>query len=222
MSENVHQGQPRVDFGDTLGDAERIVILLHGRGATAQSMVGLAQALYVQGTRFLMPQAFQNRWYPKTAFGPVEPNEPDLSSALQVIGDLITELQASGVSQEQIVLGGFSQGACLAAEYLTRNPARLGGLFIFSGALIGPPGESRQTNEGLEGMPIFIGGSDNDPWVRKDLFHEAERILRIQGAEVFLIIYPGMGHTVNEDEIQRVKSMISGVKGLPAPLESEA
>ena len=212
MVEKVHQGQPVLDFGDSLSDAERIVILLHGRGATAQSMVGLAQMLYSQGTRILMPQASQNRWYPYTAFGPLEPNEPDLSSALEMVGDLVGEHLAIGFSKEQIVLGGFSQGACLAAEYLTRNPDRYGGLFVFSGALIGPHGEPRQLRGNLEGTPVFIGGSDNDPWVRLDLFSEAEQVMSSLGAEVTLKIYSGMGHQVNDEEIELAKNMISGIR----------
>lgn len=211
MSEKVHQGLPVLEFGDELDDAARIVILLHGRGATAESMLGLARALYSQGTRFLIPQASQNRWYPETAFGPLEPNQPDLSSALDVVEEMIAENLALGFSKEQIVLGGFSQGACLAAEYLARNPARMGGLFVFSGALIGPPGEPRHLEGDLKGTPVFIGGSDVDPWVKVDLFNEAQRVFSSLGGDVALEIYPGLGHQLNNDEINRVKEMISGV-----------
>jgi predicted esterase len=210
MTEKIHQGLPVREFGDAVAEASKVVILLHGRGATAESMLGLARALYSQGTRFLLPQAAQNRWYPQTAFGPLEPNEPDLSSALNVVGQLIAEHLALGFSKEQIVLGGFSQGACLAAEYLVRNPGRFGGLFVFSGALIGPPGEPRQLDGNLEGTPVFIGGSDIDPWVKEELLHEAQRVFSSLGGEVELEIYPGMGHQLNDDEIERVKMMISG------------
>lgn len=211
MNSKIHQGAPVLESGDRQIDAERIVILLHGRGATAESMSGLAQALYSPGTRFLIPQASQNRWYPSTAFGPLEPNEPDLSSALEVVKGLIEQNLELGYTKEQIFLGGFSQGACLAAEYLVRNPDRLGGLFVLSGALIGPPGEPRQPAGDLEGTPVFIGGSDNDPWVKEEYFHDAERVLSALGGKVTFKIYPGLGHQINQDEIKQIIKMISGV-----------
>jgi predicted esterase len=211
MTDKVHQDLPVLESGDALADTSRIIILLHGRGATADSMLGLAQSLYTRGSRFLLPQAAQNRWYPQTAFGPLEPNQPDLSSALNVVDGLVAECLALGFSKEQILLGGFSQGACLAAEYLARNPDRMGGLFVFSGALIGPPGEPRQLEGDLKGTPVFIGGSDIDPWVGEELFHEAQRVFSSLGGEVDLVIYPGMGHQLNDDEIKRVKKIISGV-----------
>jgi predicted esterase len=209
MKGNVHQNQPVLQVGDSSDQTDRVVILVHGRGATAESMVSLAEALPGNGTRFLIPQAAGNRWYPQTAFGPLEPNEPDLSSGLEVIDDLLSELLSEGFSKEQIVLGGFSQGACLAAEYITRNPDRFGGLFVLSGALIGPPEMKRNPSGDLGRTPVFIGGSDVDPWVRKELFLEAERIFSSLNAEVKLKIYPGMGHVINEDELEIVSKIIA-------------
>lgn len=212
MIQQIHQGLPLLEIGDSLADAERIVILLHGRGASAESMTGLARALHRKGTRFMIPQAYQNRWYPQTAFGPLEPNEPDLSSALSVIDALISDRMSEGFRGEQVILGGFSQGACLAAEYLARNPARYGGLFVLSGALIGPPDEDREPAGDLDGTPVFVGGSDVDPWVKVDLFRKTERLFSLLRAAVELEIYPGMGHIINQEEISRVRKLISGVK----------
>jgi predicted esterase len=199
----VHQNGPVLELGPNFLDADRVLILLHGRGATAESMLSLAEALQVTGTRILLPQAAGNRWYPETAFGPLEVNEPDLSSALQVIDDLINDAQEGGVERSRIVVGGFSQGACLAAEYVVRNPARYGGLLVYSGALIGPPDESREPEGYLDRTPVFIGGSDVDPWIAQPLIAEAARILDSMGGQVDFQIYPGMGHTINHDEISR-------------------
>ena len=211
MTKKVHQDLPVIQIGDSLEDARRIVILLHGRGATAESMRGLAEILYGAGTLFLLPQAYSNRWYPQTAFGPLEPNEPDLSSGLQVIDDLITEVVSAGFSKDQVLIGGFSQGACLAAEFVVRNPDRYGGLFVLSGALIGPPDEKRTPDGDLAGTPVFIGGSDVDPWVRKEYFLDAEKVLSSLGASVEMRIYPGMGHVINDDELSYVRKLIAGV-----------
>ena len=178
----------------------------------AESMRSLAGDLEVEGTAFLIPQAGLNRWYPETAFGPLERNEPDLSSALERVSSLIEEVEEGGIPKEGIILGGFSQGACLAAEYLVRNPERYGGLFVFSGALIGPPGAQRSPAGSLEGTPVFLGGGDRDDWVSQDLFQEARDVLAGMGAVVDYIVYPGMGHTVNQDEIGRVRAMIAGVQ----------
>lgn len=185
-----------------------MVLLLHGRGATAESIQPLAAVLQTPGTRFLMPQASLNRWYPNTAFGPLEANQPDLDSALRVIQNLVEAARDQGFSDRQICFGGFSQGACLAAEYVTRNPRRYGGLFVFSGALIGPPGVPRTDTGSFEGMPVFIGGSDVDPWVAHDWMAEAARNFERMGARVDFRTYPGMEHSVNQDEIEAVREML--------------
>lgn len=211
MAQDIHQGMPTLRSGERLAEAHRVVILFHGRGANAESMLGLAEALTSTGTHFILPQAAKNRWYPQTAFGPLQPNEPDLSSALRVIDDLIKEMDQKGFSQKQIALGGFSQGACLAAEYVVRNPDRLGGLFVLSGALIGPPEKKRKPVGNLQGTPVFIGGSDVDPWVKKEYFFEAERVFSSLGAAVEMKIYPGMGHVINEDELKIVRELLAGV-----------
>ena len=175
-------------------------------------MLSLAQQLNLPGTRTLIPQAAGNRWYPQTAFGPLGVNEPDLSSGLQVIADLILTSLQNGISRKKIFVGGFSQGACLAAEYLARNPDRLGGLFVLSGALIGPPEQRREPVGDLEGMPVLIGGSDQDAWISLDGMSAAADYFQKANAEVDFQIYPGMGHTVNQDEINRVGKMLAAVE----------
>ncbi|UCD98734.1 MAG: dienelactone hydrolase family protein [Chloroflexota bacterium] len=209
MNTNIHLDQPRLTFGAEIKSANRIVILLHGRGATADSMVPLARVLETPGSRFVMPQAALNRWYPQTAFGPLEANEPDLSSALATIQKLVDDAHQDGFSDQQITFGGFSQGACLASEFVARNARKYAGLFSFSGALIGPRGMPRNYAGHFDSMPVFIGGSDIDPWVDHDLITETASIFKKMGATVDFRTYPGMGHTVNQDEIDSVRKMLA-------------
>ncbi len=208
MAENVHQGQPVIRFGEDLENAKLVVILLHGRGATAETMLPIAEALQMDGVSFLIPQAALNRWYPNTAFGPLEANEPDLSSALETIDLLVKAAREKGFSDQQVAFGGFSQGACLAAEYAARNARKYAGLFVFSGALIGPRDMPRNYPGAFDKMPIFIGGSDVDPWVAHDLLSATADVFEKMGASVDFRTYPGMGHTVNQDEIDSVRTML--------------
>jgi predicted esterase len=216
MTKNIHKGQPILQFGTNLEHAELAVILLHGRGATAASMNSLAKALHTDGISFLAPQAALNRWYPNTAFGPLEANEPDLTSALDKVAELIKDLREKGFSDQKIAIGGFSQGACLAAEYLIRNAHGYGSLFVFSGARIGPPGMTRDDKGSFGEMPVFIGGSDVDPWVSHDLFRETADIFKKMGANIDFRTYPGMEHSINQDEIDAVRSMLVNTQNLVA------
>jgi len=212
MTENIHQGKSIINFGADIEDAELVVILLHGRGATAESMLPIARELQLDGVNFRVPQAAQNRWYPNTAFGPLEANEPDLSSALGVVDTLVNEAREKGFTDQQIAFGGFSQGACLASEYVARNATKYAGLFIFSGALIGPKGMPRNYPGSFEGMPVFIGGSDVDPWVAHNLLKGTASVFETMGADVDFRIYPGMAHTVNQDEIEAGRTMLETAK----------
>jgi predicted esterase len=209
MTENIHQGQPVIEYGAEIKDANLFVILLHGRGATADSMVPIAEALSMDGVRFVIPQAGLNRWYPQTAFGPLEANEPDLSSALATINNLVETAHSNGFTDQQIAFGGFSQGACLASEYVARNARKYAGLFVFSGALIGPQGTPRNYPGNFDEMPVFIGGSDVDPWVSHDLLKDTTAVFEKMGAQVDFRTYSGMAHTINQDEIDRVRAMLA-------------
>lgn len=209
MQTNIHQGQPVLNFGASIEEAQLVVIMLHGRGATASSLLPLVQALDTPGFSFWLPQAAMNRWYPQSAFGPIELNEPDLSSALALVDQIANTVRKRGLSDQQIVFGGFSQGACLAAEYVARNARKFAGLFVFSGALIGPKGMPRNYQGTLDSMPVFIGGSDVDPWVPYDLIQDSVQILEQLDAQVDFQTYPGMAHTVNQDEIDRVRDILA-------------
>lgn len=209
MQTNIHQGQPVLNFGASIEEAQLVVIMLHGRGATASSLLPLVQALDTPGVSFWLPQAAMNRWYPQSAFGPIELNEPDLSSALALVDQIANTVRKRGLSDQQIVFGGFSQGACLAAEYVARNARKFAGLFVFSGALIGPKGMPRNYQGTLDSMPVFIGGSDVDPWVPYDLIQDSVQTLEQLDAQVDFQTYPGMAHTVNQDEIDRVRDILA-------------
>jgi predicted esterase len=215
MSANIHQGQPMINYGAEINDANLITILLHGRGSTAEAMLPIADALNKEGVRFVIPQAALNRWYPQTAFGPIEANEPDLSSALGIIDSLVESAHQNGFSDQQIVFGGFSQGACLASEYVVRTARKYAGLFVLSGALIGPRGMPRNYPGSLDNMPVFIGGSDVDPWVAHDLISETASLFQKMGADVDFRTYPGMAHTINQDEIDRVQAMLTNANESP-------
>jgi predicted esterase len=195
-------------MGTDLGDAKVVVILLHGRGADAYSMVPLTRQLEVQGVHFIIPQAAANHWYPQSAFGPIEDNEPDLSFALERIDTLMQQVVDAGFSKRQIVFGGFSQGACLTSEYVARNADRYAGLFVFSGALIGPPGTPHDYPGTLHGVSVFIGGSDVDPWIPYTALEETAAAFERMDARVDFRVYPGMAHTINQEEIDAVRSML--------------
>jgi len=206
---NIHQGQPITTIEPKNGYTSSIVILLHGRGASAEAMIPIADALSVEGVRFMIPQAGLNRWYPESAFGPLEANEPDLSSAFTRIDSIVESAHKNGFLNEQIFFGGFSQGACLASEYVARNAQKYGGLFVFSGALIGPRGMTRDYDGSFHNMPVFIGGSDVDPWVSHDLMADTAAVFQNMGAEVDFRTYRDMSHTINADEISSVRGMLA-------------
>lgn len=203
-----HKNQPVYAAGAKLDEAAAVVILMHGRGATAEDILSLSTYLARPRLAFLAPQASDFTWYPNRFISPVEQNEPYLSSALALINGIINKVEAGGVSSEKIFVGGFSQGACLASEYVIRNPKRYGGLLVFSGGYIGPLNMQRQPNGTLDGTPAFLGCSDVDPHIPLQRVQETTALLKEMGANVAEKIYPGMGHTINDDEIDMAKSII--------------
>jgi predicted esterase len=184
------------------------MILLHGRGASAQDILSLANELEQPGFAFLAPQAAGNTWYPNRFTVPTEQNEPWLSSALTVIGELMSYVVSSGIPPERTMLLGFSQGACLALEFAARNARRFGGVIGLSGALIGPDGAPRNYAGSLESTPVFLGCSDVDFHIPRERVDRTAEILRALGGNVTERIYPNMDHTVNQDEIDFVGQMM--------------
>jgi predicted esterase len=187
------------------------MVLIHGRGDSAAGIMGLAQELPHPGFAFVAPQAAGGQWYPNRFIAPLASNEPGLSSGLQAVADALAQLEAAGVPPERTILLGFSQGACLALEYAARNARRYGGVAGLSGGLIGPDGTPRDYAGSLEGTPVLLGCSDVDFHIPLHRVHEAAEVLGRMGAQVDERIYPGMGHTVNTDEIAAVRAMMAAL-----------
>ena len=162
------------------------------------------------GWAYLAPQAAGNAWYPNPFTAPIESNEPYLSAALDMLKRLLERVVAT-VPTERVVLLGFSQGACLTMEFAVRNARRYGGVVGLSGGLIGPDGTPRDYPGSFEGTPAFLGCSDVDPHIRKDRVEEAAEVLKRLGAEVTMRLYPGMGHTISEDEIEKVRELVAAI-----------
>jgi phospholipase/carboxylesterase len=206
-----HAGQPVRTAGSPLAEAESAMIMVHGRGASAESILTLAPALAAPGVAFLAPQAGGqgNQWYPYGFMAPIARNEPGISSGLRAIERVLAQIGAAGIAPSRTHLLGFSQGACLASEFVARHARRYGGLAVLSGALIGPDGTARDYPGSLEGTPVFLGCSDVDSHIPAARVRESADVLRRLGGEVTLRLYPGMGHMVNEDEIEAVRAMIA-------------
>ena len=206
-----HAGQSVLASGAALADARIVAILLHGRGASAEDILGLASDLRLTDVAYLAPQAAGNTWYPYSFLTPMEKNEPNLSSALGTVAALVEHLGERGFSPDRVALMGFSQGACLALEYAARHARRYACVAAFSGGLIGPPGTPRDYAGSFDGTSIFLGCSDIDPHIPLERVKESAEVCRKMGATVDERIYPGMGHTVNVDEMTAVREILSGV-----------
>ncbi|HUF40268.1 MAG TPA: dienelactone hydrolase family protein [Anaerolineales bacterium] len=198
--------------GPPVAEAEAVMVLMHGRGASADDIMGIAGLLEVPGFAYLAPQAAGNAWYPMPFTDPLEENEPYLSRSLEVIAGILGHLEvAGGPGADRTILLGFSQGACLALEFAARNPRRYGGLVGLSGGLIGPDGLERDAVGSLEGTPVFLGCSDVDPWIPAGRVQYTTDYLERIGGKVDLRIYPGMGHTIVGDELGAVRGMMEAI-----------
>src|SRR2546421_2071990 len=206
-----HQGQPLLLAGEPLESAKAAMIMMHGRGATAEDILMLADEFKQPGFAYLAPQAAGNSWYPNSFLAPIASNEPGLSSGLAVIASLLEQLTQAGISSERTILLGFSQGACLSLEFVARNARRYGGVAGLSGGLIGPEGTPRNGSGSLAGTPVFLGCSDIDPHIPKARVQETSEVLQRLGGDVTMRLYPRMGHTVNRDELRSVQAMMSAL-----------
>jgi predicted esterase len=195
--------------GIPLEQAEAAMIMVHGRGATAESILGLSGELAGSGFAYLAPQAAGNTWYPNRFLAPITSNEPWLSSALAAVAGVLEKVAAAGIPPERTLLLGFSQGACLVLEFAARNTRRYGGVVGLSGGLIGPDGTPRDYSGSLDGTPVFLGCSDVDPHIPEERVHHSAEVLRRLGGVVTTRLYPNMGHTINQDEIEAVQEMMT-------------
>jgi phospholipase/carboxylesterase len=207
---SVEHGQRILQAGEELPGARAAMILLHGRGATAEDILTIASEVQQPGWAYLAPQAAGNTWYPNPFTAPIESNEPYLSSALDTVSRLVERVEAS-VPAHRVVLLGFSQGACLTLEWAARRARRYGAVIGLSGGLIGPDATPRDYAGGFDGTPVFLGCSDVDPHIPMPRVVEAGEVLKRMGAHVVVRFYPGMAHTVSVEELATISELIATV-----------
>ncbi len=206
-----HRDQPVLTAGAPLAQAKGAMLMAHGRGASAEDILGLALELRRADFAFLAPQAANNVWYPYPFMEPLERNEPWLTWALAKLESVLAHIAAAGIPPERTVLLGFSQGACLSLEFAARHARRYGGLIGLSGGLIGPNGTPRSYAGSLAGTPVFLGCSDVDPHIPLARVEESAEILTGLGGQVEKRIYPNMAHTVSRDELTAVRAILDSL-----------
>lgn len=211
MTADPHHDQPVLRKGAALAKAAGAVILVHGRGGSASDILSLADEMYYPELAYVAPEAAGHTWYPNSFLAPLAENEPWLSSALKKTKDIVDALVSSGIPRRKIVVAGFSQGACLSTEFVARHADQYGGLIAFTGGLIGPPGTRFQYPGNLAGMQAFLGAGDPDPHVPWERVEASASVLSEMGANVTLRRYPGMPHTISEDEIKSARQIIEGL-----------
>lgn len=211
MNTHPHYGQPVLTSGASLANAISAMIMLHGRGGTADDILAMSNHFTTPDVAYFAPQARNFTWYPHRFIAPRASNEPFLSSALKIIADLVIHITQSGIPHQKIMFIGFSQGACLASEFVARHPQRYGALFVLSGGLIGTDDELTGYTGGLNKMPMFLGCSDIDDHIPVERVHQSADIFTSLGANVTKRIYPNMGHTIIQDEIDFIKQVMDNL-----------
>lgn len=213
MNNDPHKDSPVRRFGKALPEASGAVILLHGRGASADDILLLAHDLYLPELAYLAPEAAGNSWYPNSFLAPVAQNEPWLASALRKVETTLQMANDAGISTDRIIVAGFSQGACLATEFVARHPQRYAGLLAFTGGLIGPPGADLAHTGDLAGTPVFFGSGDPDPHVPWQRVEKSASVFAEMGAAVTSRRYANRLHTISRDEIDVAQRLIREAYG---------
>jgi phospholipase/carboxylesterase len=207
----IHNPENFLTAGEPLNRAQHVLFLVHGRGGSAQNMLALTQHLTAPGVAFVAPQATGHTWYPQSFMMPREQNEPHLSAALLVLAGLRARIQSDfNLPPDRMFWLGFSQGACLTLEFVTRNPQTYGGVFGLSGGLIGPDEALTGYDGSLTGTPVLLGCSDTDPHIPKQRVLDTAAVLEKMGAVVTTRLYANFGHSVNEDELAFVNEVLNG------------
>ena len=205
-----HDAESVVTAGAPRGATRAVVVALHGRGATAQGIVNLLDPVYRRGVTFLAPAAHRSRWYPHAADAPLERNEPYLTSALGVVDATVERAVTDlGVPRDRVVLLGFSQGACVAAEYAARDPSP-SPLVVLSGTLLGPTVDADRYAEGgrFEAAPVFVGCGADDTRIDVGRVRATADVFRSLGGDVTERVYDGVGHAVTDDEFAHVGGLL--------------
>jgi phospholipase/carboxylesterase len=202
-----------------ISEASLAVVLLHGRGGSAEDILGLTSAFDLPAIAYFAPEAAGHTWYPLSFMAPKEANEPYLSSALRKVDAVVRSIEQAGLERNRIVVAGFSQGACLATEFVASHPARYGGLVAFTGGLIGAPGTLKSgpnhvmaAGAELAGTPALLSSGDPDPHVPWQRVEESAAILRSMGAAVATKRYPGRPHTVTPEELAAARSLLAAAQ----------
>lgn len=210
-SSDPHAAGPVLHTGTSLSEAVGVVILLHGRGASAEDILSVADALDVESLAYLAPQATNWEWYPNSFLAERSSNEPWLTSALQKVESVVQIAIDAGFARDKIVIGGFSQGACLSTEFVATHPARYAGVIAWTGGLFGPMGSDVFHAGELAGTPALLLSGDPDPHVPWSRIEESARVLTSMGADVTTKRYPGKPHSVSADEVRLARDLITKV-----------
>ncbi|WP_408598419.1 alpha/beta hydrolase [Pseudomonas sp. PLMAX] len=213
MNENIHLGLPTQVSSLAPETAGAAIILIHGRTQSPADMFAIAEQINLNGMPYIAVEAAGKSWYPDKFMAPLENNQPFLDFALERLDLLVSQLVEQGIPRSKIALVGFSQGACLACEYLYRNPQRWGGLIAFTGGLIGPVGMTWEKQVKLESTPVLLTNGDNDPWVPLPRTEETLEVLQAMGAKTQFKVYPGREHQVSDDEIDLARNMLQEIFG---------
>ncbi|MFW6384461.1 MAG: alpha/beta hydrolase [Halodesulfurarchaeum sp.] len=211
QSGDPHQDQPLLEAGTPLEEASAALVLAHGRGASARSILGLGEEVHRDGLALLAPQAAGRQWYPESFLAPVEANEPGRSSGIRALDEALERAHDAGIPTDRVVLAGFSQGACLASEFVATNPTRYGGLAALSGGLLGESVDPGDYEGDLAGTPVFLGCSDVDPHIPAERVRETAAVFESLSAAVDTRLYEGMAHTVNRDELSALEELVAGL-----------
>lgn len=207
MTSHMHKKKIQT-AGQPIKEAEKALIMLHGRGADARDILSVASHLNVPKFALLAPEATNNTWYPHSFMAKPEQNEPWLSSALDLLKEMVDEVTKQGITTENIYFLGFSQGACLALEFVARHAQKYGGVAAFTGGLIGDKVNLENYSGNFKGTPIFIGTGNPDPHVPTERVKESADILEKMNAKVHLKVYDGKPHSVSPDEIEEANRLI--------------
>ena len=211
MTADSHRDQQLLRRGAPLDRADYVMILLHGRGASAEDILSLGEILGGPEFAYLAPQAASDTWYPYSFLAPLEQNEPYLSSALARVESVVQLANSAGIPSDNVVLAGFSQGACLATEFVARHPRRYAGLIAFTGGLIGPPELDLAHPGDLAATPAFFASGDPDPHVPWQRVQQSAEALKHMNADVAIHRYPGMPHTVVPEEIELARQHVGAL-----------
>lgn len=197
-----------ITAGKDISEAKKVLILLHGRGGNAHDMLAFADHFTLDDFSLLAPQATNNSWYPYSFLAPPAQNEPWLSSALEILNNMLEEIKSKGIASENIYFAGFSQGACLTAEFVSRNAAKFGGVIIFTGGLIGDKIYSEKYKGDFAGTPVFIGTGNPDAHVPVERVNKTAKTMEKMNAAVTVKVYDNKPHSISQDEIETSNKLI--------------